>query len=134
VVAGSWIKITRILKPVWQIILDDFFAVWFSQNHCAASITNELVGTFNHTVAFAGRSRHHLAGGSDFKSLLCRRLCLHLGHLAFLLKADRGDEPEHLFFGFNIDLSDEKPPRHALPGGLNEVGYSWGGGDWQGWE
>src|SRR5690606_19858960 len=58
--------------------------IGFSENHRAASVADELVGTLDHAMALAGSGGQNLAGAGDLEPLLRGRLGLHLGHFAFL--------------------------------------------------
>ena len=69
---------------VRQEILRNLLGIRLCENHGAARIANELVGTLDHAVALAGSSSFHLAGTGNFEPLLGGRLGLHLGHFAFL--------------------------------------------------
>src|SRR5690606_31079500 len=102
---------------------DDRLGVRFGQNHRAAGVADELVGTLDHAVALAGRSRQNLAGPGDLEPLLRGRFGLHLGHFAsFSMWLHDWSEfaPDGPASG-----KHKKPPRHALPGGsLNEALYT----------
>src|ERR1700733_2419073 len=77
---------TRPQSGVRQEILLDVVAVGLEQHARAAKLTNLLLGSLDHAVAFAGVGGHHFAGASHLEALFSARLRLQLGHLALLCR------------------------------------------------
>ena len=99
------------LEAVRQKVLHDL-RISIAEDHRAACVADKLVAALDHAMALACSSGHNFAGASDFEPLFSSGLGLHLGHFA-LLEWWVWQATDPLLTKHN------KPPRHALPGGLN---------------